>query len=72
MQVRVRDQEGYDHSYFFVSRPNPLMSFFIDNADETCTDVDLRRGSHPLYVILTSYPHDLRSDRGSAFLANTQ
>jgi S-formylglutathione hydrolase len=44
-QVRVREQEGYDHSYFFV-RPSflPLVfPYMILHAD-----IDIRRGPRPL------------------------
>lgn len=64
MQVRVRSQEGYDHSYFFVSQLhyNDSTSHLLK-----CPDLDLRRRSYPLYVTLAHYSSmisHLTSDRG--------
>ena len=44
VQVRVRSQEGYDHSYYFVSAP----TVELEPSAEHHIDVYVRRGSHPL------------------------
>lgn len=52
VQVRVRKQTGYDHSYYFVSLVARLLnSFTYQYIPDLTVDFDLCRGSRSLYVV---------------------
>ena len=48
VQVRVRSQDGYDHSYYFVSLSIPSPTVILTLHGAPGIDVYLRRGSRPL------------------------
>lgn len=52
VQVRVRSQEGYDHSYYFVSSHARLMM---------CVTLTVRRCQHLVLIIYTVSLHTLPS-----------
>lgn len=48
VQVRVRAQDGYDHSYYFVRDYTVYTVNCISEIPVSCADVDVRSGSHSL------------------------